>query len=122
MSGQVAPEYAVSPHDGVLDTLVLPEVNAETMSIFLDEVSQRHRDQYSDALGELGPFTILRIKGRAPGHSSLAITEHFQRLAVLPVRFFESWSCLWTTQMFTMSVSNRSSISENAGARLNTCA
>jgi len=44
---QIVREYtyafgAVSPHDGVLDTLVLPEVNAETMSIFLSEVAQRH--------------------------------------------------------------------------------
>ena len=33
---------AVSPHDGCLDSLVLPEVNSETMSIFLAEVAQRH--------------------------------------------------------------------------------
>jgi len=46
VSVQIVREYtylfgAVSPHDGVLDTLVLPEVYAETMSIFLDEVSRR---------------------------------------------------------------------------------
>jgi transposase len=33
---------ALSPHDGVLDTLVLPEVNALAMSVFLAEVAQRH--------------------------------------------------------------------------------
>ena len=33
---------AVSPHDGVLDSLALPWVNAETMSLFLVEVAQRH--------------------------------------------------------------------------------
>jgi len=33
---------AVSPHDGTLDTLVLPEVNALTMSLFLAEVARRH--------------------------------------------------------------------------------
>jgi transposase len=33
---------AVSPHDGVLDTLVLPTVNAEAMGVFLAEVAQRH--------------------------------------------------------------------------------
>lgn len=33
---------AVSPHDGVLDTLVLPTVDAETMSFFLAEVARRH--------------------------------------------------------------------------------
>ena len=31
---------AVSPHDGVMDSLVLPWVNAETMSLFLAEVAQ----------------------------------------------------------------------------------
>jgi len=46
---QIVREYiyafaAVSPHDGVLDSLVLPVVNAQTMSIFLDEVSTRHPD------------------------------------------------------------------------------
>jgi len=33
---------ALSPHDGTLDTLVLPEVNAFAMSVFLAEVAQRH--------------------------------------------------------------------------------
>ena len=33
---------ALSPHDGTLDTLVLPEVNALAMSVFLAEVAQRH--------------------------------------------------------------------------------
>ena len=37
---------AVSPHDGVMDSLVLPWVNAETMSIFLSEVAQRHADEF----------------------------------------------------------------------------
>ncbi len=42
--GQVIREYtyafaAVSPHDGTLDSLILPEVNTEMMSIFLEEVS-----------------------------------------------------------------------------------
>lgn len=36
---------AVSPHDGVLDSLVLPEVNTEAMSIFLKEVSDRHPEE-----------------------------------------------------------------------------
>ena len=37
---------AVSPHDGVLDSLVLPWVSAETMSMFLSEVAQRHADEF----------------------------------------------------------------------------
>lgn len=44
---QVVREYtyafaAVSPADGVLDSLILPEVQAETMGLFLDEVARRH--------------------------------------------------------------------------------
>jgi hypothetical protein len=30
---------AVSPYDGVLDSLMLPDVNAESMSIFLSKVA-----------------------------------------------------------------------------------
>jgi hypothetical protein len=37
---------AVSPHDGVMDSLILPWVNAETMSLFLTEVAQRHADEF----------------------------------------------------------------------------
>jgi transposase len=33
---------ALSPHDGTLDSLVLPEVNALTLSVFLAEVARRH--------------------------------------------------------------------------------
>jgi transposase len=32
---------AVSPQEGVLDSLLLPEVNADTMSLFLAEVARR---------------------------------------------------------------------------------
>jgi hypothetical protein len=37
---------AVSPHDGTLDSLILPWVNAETMSWFLAEVAKRHPDEF----------------------------------------------------------------------------
>jgi transposase len=37
---------AVSPQDGILDTLVLPTVNAEAMSVFLAEVSRRHAEEF----------------------------------------------------------------------------
>ena len=37
---------AVSPHDGVLDSLVLPWVNAQTMSLFLAELALRHQDEF----------------------------------------------------------------------------
>jgi hypothetical protein len=48
---QIVREYeyayaAVSPHDGVLDTLVLPEVNTEAMGLFLTEVSARHAAEF----------------------------------------------------------------------------
>ena len=37
---------AVSPHDGVLDSLILPWVNAQAMSWFLAEVARRHADEF----------------------------------------------------------------------------
>jgi transposase len=37
---------AVSPADGILDSLVLPVVNAHAMSLFLSEVSQRHPNDF----------------------------------------------------------------------------
>ena len=37
---------AVSPHDGVLDSLVLPWVSAQMMSLFLAEVAQRHAEEF----------------------------------------------------------------------------
>jgi transposase len=48
---QIVREYtyafaAVSPHDGTLDSLILPETNAKAMSIFLAEVSARHKDEF----------------------------------------------------------------------------
>lgn len=37
---------ALSPHDGVLDSLILPWVNAQAMSWFLAEVARRHADEF----------------------------------------------------------------------------
>lgn len=37
---------AVSPHGGAMDSLILPVVNAEAMSIFLHEVLKRHPDEF----------------------------------------------------------------------------
>ena len=37
---------AVSPHDGVMDSLILPWVNAHTMSLFLSTVAERHPDEF----------------------------------------------------------------------------
>jgi transposase len=51
VSAQLVREFtyafaAVSPHDGGLDTLVLPEVTAQTMSLFLAEVASRHPEDF----------------------------------------------------------------------------
>ena len=37
---------AVSPHDGVMDSLILPWVNAQTMSLFLAIVAERHAEEF----------------------------------------------------------------------------
>lgn len=37
---------AVCPHDGILDSLVLPEVDARTMSLFLAELVRRHPREF----------------------------------------------------------------------------
>ena len=51
VSAQLVREFtyafaAVSPHDGGLDTLVLPEVTAQTMSLCLAEVASRHPEDF----------------------------------------------------------------------------
>lgn len=37
---------AVSPHDGTLDSLILPQANGQTMSLFVREVAQRHPEEF----------------------------------------------------------------------------
>ncbi len=37
---------AVSPHNGQMDSVILPEVSEAAMSIFLREVSERHPDDF----------------------------------------------------------------------------
>jgi hypothetical protein len=58
---------AVSPHDGIMDSLILPEVNAEAMSIFLAEVAKRHPDEF-----------ILMVMDQAAWHKAkdLVIPEN----------------------------------------------
>ena len=65
---------AVSPHDGTMDSLVLPWVNAEAMSLFLAEVAQRHADEF-----------ILMVMDQAGWHlvGDLAVPENM-RLLFLP--------------------------------------
>jgi hypothetical protein len=65
---------AVSPHDGVLDSLVLPAVNAEAMSLFLAEVAARHADEF-----------ILMVLDGAGWHTAKDLTvPDNMRLAPLP--------------------------------------
>ena len=65
---------AVSPHDGVMDSLVLPWVNAETMSIFLASVAERHADEF-----------IVMVMDRAGWHiaGGLVVPQNM-RLVYLP--------------------------------------
>ncbi|MFZ0943533.1 MAG: IS630 family transposase, partial [Syntrophobacteraceae bacterium] len=48
---QIVREYtygyvALSPNDGAMDSLIMPEVSEQAMSIFLQEVSDRHPDEF----------------------------------------------------------------------------
>jgi transposase len=77
---QIVREYeyafaAVSPHDGTLDTLVLPSVNAEAMSVFLSEVSQRPPNEW-----------ILMVLDGAGGHRAkrLPVPANRQLLPLPP--------------------------------------
>lgn len=81
VSTQIVRQYtyayaAVSPHDGVLDSLVLPWVNAETMTYYLGEVARRHA----------GEFVLMVLDG-AGWHvaNDLAVPENM-RLVRLPPR------------------------------------
>lgn len=65
---------AVSPHDGVLDSLILPWVNAEAMSLFLAEVARRHPDEF-----------ILMVMDQAGWHQAKAlVVPDAMRLVFLP--------------------------------------
>ena len=65
---------AVSPHDGVTDSLVLPWVCAETMSMFLAEVAERHADEF-----------IVMVMDQAGWHvaGELRVPENM-RIVLLP--------------------------------------
>ena len=65
---------AISPHDGVMDSLVIPEVNAQLMSLFLKEVSQRHSDEF-----------VLMVMDGASWHSAkeLLVPQNM-RIILLP--------------------------------------
>lgn len=65
---------AVCPHDGVMDSLVLPWVNAQTMSLFLATVSERHPSEF-----------IVMVMDQAGWHiaSALQVPTNM-RLVLLP--------------------------------------
>lgn len=65
---QIIREYtyayaAVSPHDGTMDSLILPQVSEQAMSIFLKEVSNRHPDEF-----------ILMVMDGAGWHKAKALS------------------------------------------------
>ena len=73
---QIVREYtyayaAVCPHDGVMDSLILPVVNTEAMSIFLKEVATRHQDEF-----------IIMVMDQASWHKSndLIVPENMRLL------------------------------------------
>ena len=77
---QIVREYtyafgAVSPHDGVMVSLILPVVTAEAMSIFLAEVAQRHPED-----------SILMVLDGAGWHraSTLVVPENMRLLPLPP--------------------------------------
>lgn len=76
---------AVAPHDGIMDSLILPEVSAEAMSVFLKEVADRHRDEFilmvMDAAGwhvaaELRVPENIRVIHLPPYSPELNPVEH----------------------------------------------
>jgi transposase len=93
---------AVSPHDGVLDTLVLPTANTEARNVFLAEVAQRHADEWIlmvlegagwHRAGDLVVPTNVRLQSLPPRSPELNPTEHLWeelREKWLGNRFFEN--------------------------------
>jgi len=64
---------AVSPRDGVMDSLILPSANSEAMSVFLAEVSRRHPDEL-----------ILMVLDGAGWHTSTEL-EVPENILLLPL-------------------------------------
>lgn len=76
---QIVREYtyafgAVSPHDGTLDSLVVPVVTAEAMSIFLEEVAQPHP----------GEFILMFLDGAGWHRANALVVPEKMRLEALP--------------------------------------
>jgi transposase len=89
---QIVREYtyafgAVSPEDGTLDSLVLPVVTAEAMSIFLEEVARRHPEEFIlmflDGAGrhranDLAVPKNMRLEALPPYSPQLNPVEHIR--------------------------------------------
>jgi transposase len=76
---QIVREYiyafgAVCPFDGILDSLVLPVVSAEAMSIFLAEVARRHPQE----------FILLFLDGAGWHRAHDLVIPENMRLEALP--------------------------------------
>jgi transposase len=65
---------AISPHDGVMDSLILPWVNAETMSLFLAIVAERHLDE----------FIVMALDGAGWHIAEDLVVPHNMKLVFLP--------------------------------------
>ena len=85
---------ALSPHDGALASLVLPEGNAALMSLFLAEVSRRYRNQ----------FILLVLDGAGWHRASDLVVPANMRLQPWPARspelnptehLWEEWREKW---------------------------
>lgn len=67
---------AIEPKTGILDSLILPDMRSVTLSIFLQEVSQRHPDEL-----------VLMVLDGAPchhGQKNLLVVPHNILLHFLP--------------------------------------
>lgn len=66
---------AVSPHDGEMVSLILPQTNAVCMGIFLEEVARRYPDEY-----------ILMIVDKAAWHTAniLYVPKNIELFPLLP--------------------------------------
>jgi transposase len=79
VAAQIVREYtyvyaAVSPHDGVLDSLILPEVSTKAMSVFLTEISARYPEE----------FILMVLDGASWHRSETLIVPENIRLVTLP--------------------------------------
>lgn len=87
---QIVREYtyayaAISPLDGTMDSLILPDMYASTLSVFLEEVSRRHKNEFIVMVldgapchrsGELDVPDNIRLVPQPPYSPEVNPTEH----------------------------------------------